>query len=115
MSPPSKMHPRANKVLSKLQQPLPTQEKATTRNEAAKAHLNSSSWLPVRSEKAPSAHRRCDKIRAVIATTSGTGQYRALAAGGKRPNCAKVAVASVAVRDMRFIGRMVLRELAVRG
>ncbi|WP_297157367.1 hypothetical protein [uncultured Ellagibacter sp.] len=69
----------------------------------------------MRSEKAPSAHRRYDKIRAVIVTTSGTGQYRALAAGGKHPNCAKVAVASVAVRDMRFIGRMVQRELAVRG
>lgn len=109
------MHPRAIKVLSKLQQPLPTQEEATTRNEAAKAHLDSSSWLPVRSEKAPSEHRCRDKIRAVIATTSGTGQYRALAAGGKRPNCAKVAVASVAVRDMRFISRMVQRELAVRG
>lgn len=42
-------------------------------------------------------------------------RYKTLVAGGKHPNCAKVAVASVAVRDMWFIGRMVQRELAARG
>lgn len=67
----------------------------------------SQKWLPKGREVSAAV-----EAEACLCNSRNVDRYRALVKAGKRPNVAKVAVASELVRQMWVLGNMVRGELA---